>query len=64
MLREVGDDEADQVIAFTQECVVTTLDTRIAQENLQFQNDLLESVCQMRAGTAARTKVLIWHGEV
>jgi predicted nucleic acid-binding protein len=30
MLREVGDDEADQVIAYTQECVVSPLDTGIA----------------------------------
>jgi len=30
MLREVGDDEADQVIAYTQKCVVQPLDTPIA----------------------------------
>ena len=30
MLREVGDDEADQVIAYTQKCVVVSLDTPIA----------------------------------
>lgn len=28
--REVGEDQADQVIAFTQKCVVAPLDTRIA----------------------------------
>lgn len=30
MLREAGDDEADQVIAYTQKCVVVPLDTSIA----------------------------------
>jgi len=30
MIREVGDDESDQVIAYTQECVVIPLDTSIA----------------------------------
>jgi len=30
LAREVGDDEADQVIAFTQTCVVVDLDTPIA----------------------------------
>lgn len=29
-MREVGDDEADQVIAYTQKCVIAPLDTRIA----------------------------------
>src|SRR5690606_5117769 len=28
--REIGEDEADQVIAYTQKCVVLPLDTRIA----------------------------------
>ena len=30
LLREAGEDEADQVIAFSQKCVVVPLDTRIA----------------------------------
>ena len=30
LAREVGEDEADQVIAYTQKCVVAALDTRIA----------------------------------
>lgn len=30
LLREAGEDEADQVIAYTQKCVVVPLDTRIA----------------------------------
>lgn len=30
LVREVGEDEADQVIAFTQKCVVAPLDTTIA----------------------------------
>ena len=30
LAREVGDDQADQAIAFTQKCVVAPLDTRIA----------------------------------
>jgi predicted nucleic acid-binding protein len=30
LAREVGEDQADQVIAFTQKCVVIPLDTRIA----------------------------------
>lgn len=30
LAREVGEDQADQVIAFTQKCVVAPLDTRIA----------------------------------
>ncbi|MCR1344244.1 type II toxin-antitoxin system VapC family toxin [Acidithiobacillus ferrooxidans] len=30
LLREVGEEEADQVIAFSQKCVVVSLDTRIA----------------------------------
>ncbi|OFC35079.1 type II toxin-antitoxin system VapC family toxin [Acidithiobacillus caldus] len=30
LLREVGEDKADQVIAFSQKCVVVPLDTRIA----------------------------------
>lgn len=30
LAREAGEDEADQVIAFTQKCVVAPLDTRIA----------------------------------
>ena len=30
LAREVGEDQADQVIAFTQKCVVVPLDTRIA----------------------------------
>ncbi len=30
LAREVGEDEADQVIAFTQKCVVAPLDSRIA----------------------------------
>ena len=30
LAREVGEDKADQVIAFTQKCVVAPLDTRIA----------------------------------
>lgn len=30
LLREVGEAEADQVISFTQTCVVVTLDTKIA----------------------------------
>ena len=30
LAREVGDDEADQAIAYTQKCVVAPLDTRIA----------------------------------
>lgn len=30
MLREVGDDEADQVLAYTQKCQVVSLDTTIA----------------------------------
>lgn len=30
LVREVGEDEADQVIAFTQKCVVVPLDTAIA----------------------------------
>lgn len=30
LVREVGEDKADQVIAFTQKCVLVTLDTKIA----------------------------------
>lgn len=30
LVREVGEDQADQVIAYTQKCVVVPLDTRIA----------------------------------
>lgn len=30
LVREVGDDKADQVIAYTQKCVIAPLDTRIA----------------------------------
>ncbi len=30
LMREVGEDQADQVIAYTQKCVVIPLDTRIA----------------------------------
>lgn len=30
LVREVGEDEADQVIAFTQKCVVVPLDTTLA----------------------------------
>jgi len=30
LVREVGEDEADQVIAFTQKCVVVPMDTTIA----------------------------------
>lgn len=30
LLREAGEDKADQVIAYTQKCVVVPLDTRIA----------------------------------
>jgi predicted nucleic acid-binding protein len=30
LAREVGEDEADQMIAYTQKCVVAPLDTRIA----------------------------------
>jgi predicted nucleic acid-binding protein len=30
LVREAGEDQADQVIAFTQQCVVAPLDTRIA----------------------------------
>ena len=30
LMREVGEDQADQVIAFTQKCVVVPLDTRVA----------------------------------
>ncbi|MDZ4251795.1 MAG: type II toxin-antitoxin system VapC family toxin [Sulfuritalea sp.] len=30
LAREVGEDQADQMIAFTQKCVVAPLDTRIA----------------------------------
>lgn len=30
LVREVGEDEADQVIAYTQKCVVVALDTTIA----------------------------------
>lgn len=30
LFREVGEEQADQVIAFTQKCVVAPLDTRIA----------------------------------
>ena len=30
LTREVGEDQADQVIAFTQKCIVAPLDTRIA----------------------------------
>lgn len=30
LAREVGENEADQMIAFTQKCVVAPLDTRIA----------------------------------
>jgi predicted nucleic acid-binding protein len=30
LVREVGEDQADQAIAFTQKCVVAPLDTRIA----------------------------------
>lgn len=30
LVREVGEDKADQVIAYTQECIVTPLDTPIA----------------------------------
>lgn len=30
LTREVGEDRADQVIAYTQKCVVATLDARIA----------------------------------
>jgi predicted nucleic acid-binding protein len=39
MLREVGDDEADQVIAYTQECVVVPLDTSIALLAAQLHQD-------------------------
>jgi predicted nucleic acid-binding protein len=30
LAREIGDDQADQMIAYTQKCVVAPLDTRIA----------------------------------
>ena len=30
LMREVGEDRADQVIAYTQKCVVVPLDTRVA----------------------------------
>lgn len=30
LLREAGEEEADQVIAYTQKCIVVRLDTRIA----------------------------------
>lgn len=30
LVREVGEDEADQMLAYTQKCVVVPLDTRIA----------------------------------
>lgn len=30
LVREVGEDEADQVIAYTQKCIVVPLDTKIA----------------------------------
>lgn len=30
LVRELGEDEADQVIAYTQKCVIVPLDTRIA----------------------------------
>lgn len=30
LVREIGEDKADQVIAYTQKCVVAPLDTRIA----------------------------------
>ena len=30
LLREVGEERADQVIAYTQKCIVTPLDTTIA----------------------------------
>jgi toxin FitB len=30
LVREVGEDKADQVIAYTQKCIVVPLDTRIA----------------------------------
>ena len=39
MLREVGDDEADQVIAYTQKCVLTPLDTPIALLAAQLHKD-------------------------
>lgn len=39
MLREVGDDEADQVMAYTQECVVVPLDTPIALMAAQLNKD-------------------------
>ncbi len=39
MLREMGEDEADQVIAYTQECVVTPLDTTIALLAAQLNKD-------------------------
>jgi predicted nucleic acid-binding protein len=39
MIREVGDDESDQVIAYTQECVVIPLDTSIALLAAQLHQD-------------------------
>jgi predicted nucleic acid-binding protein len=39
MLREMGEEEADQVIAYTQECVVSPLDTTIALLAAQLNKD-------------------------
>lgn len=36
MTREVGEDEADQVIAFSEKCVVAPLDTNIALSAAEF----------------------------
>jgi predicted nucleic acid-binding protein len=37
LTREVGEDEADQLIAYTQSCLVASLDTRIALQATQLQ---------------------------
>ncbi len=37
LTREVGETEADQVIAYTQSCLVVTLDTKIALQSSELQ---------------------------
>jgi len=39
LLREVGEDKADEVMAYTQECVVVPLDTAIALQAAQMHRE-------------------------
>ncbi len=43
LAREVGDDQADQMIAYTQKCVVAPLDTRTALRKLRRDQPARES---------------------